>query len=119
MEIREPLQSLLLLYKNKDKVLRHYLLPKTVKLIERYELFNENDDMLYLSDNVTLVSKQTGLIHATGKIIRVSDEHITVRTRYENITLTIDESYLFIKHRKKTNKDKRDMFKAILQELGD
>ena len=119
MEIHEPLQSLLSLYKNKDKVLRHYLPDKTVKLIERHELFNDNDDMLYLSDNLILVSKNTGLILDMGKVIRISDERITLRTRYDNITFDINESYPFIRHKKKTNKDKREMFKAILQNLGD
>ena len=119
MDTDEPLRSLLSIYKNKDKVLRHYLPPKTVASVERYELFDDSNDMLYLNDNLSLVSKQTGLIRATGKIVRVREDRVTVRGKYDNLTFPFDESYLFIKHKRKTNKDKRDMFRAILQKLGD
>ena len=115
----EPLKSLLSLYQNKDKVLRHYLPSDTVKFIGRHELFNGNNDMLYLNDNLILVSKKTGLILVKGNIIRISGNRITLKTRHDNISFDIDESYPFVKHKKKTNKDKREMFKAILQNLGD
>ena len=117
-ENSEPLRSVLSLYQNKDKVLRHYLPSTTVKLIGRHGLFDEADDMLYLNDNLILVSKTTGLSIGMGKIIRISGTRVTLKTRYDNMSFDIEESYPFIKHKKQTNTDKREMFRAILQNMS-
>jgi len=117
-EKTEPLRSILSLYQNKDKVLRHYLPSNTVKIIGRHELFDDADDMLYLNDNLILVSKTTGLSMAKGKIIRISGTRVTLKTQFDNMSFDIDESYPFIKHKKQTNTDKREMFRAILQNMS-
>ena len=123
----EPLKSLLSLYKQKDKVLRHYLPEKTVAKIAHHTYHGEEeekeekegDDMLYLNDNAIFVSKGTGAIQGQGKILKIQDNHITIRDKNDNLCLAITEHYVFIKRTKTTNKEKRRMFQQILQNLGD
>ena len=120
----EPLQSLLSLYNQKGNVLRHYLPKKTTDKLSGYDYYgdDEEDTMLYLNDNVIFVSKGDGTIQGQGKIMKIQKRpkhRITIQDNRDNLCLTIDEHYVFIKPKKKTNKDKRDMFRAILQKLGD
>jgi hypothetical protein len=115
----EPLQSLLSLYKHKGDVLRHYIPKKTAGELTGYEYYEGNGDMLYLNDTVIFVSKGTGAIQGKGKIIRIKKNRVTIQDNRDNLSLTTDDHYVFIRPRKTTNKDKRDMFRAILQKLGD
>jgi len=119
----EPLQSLLSLYKQKDKVLKNYL-PETTRTEILYHTYhgdddNDNDDMLYLNDNAIFVSKSSGLIIGKGKILKIQGPRITVKDNRDNLCLDLNEHYVFIKRTKTTNTEKRDMFRAILQKLGD
>ena len=123
----EPLKSLLSLYKQKDKVLRHYLPEKTVAKIAHHTYHGEEeekeekegDDMLYLNDNAIFVSKGTGAVLGQGKILKIQGDHLTIRDKKDNLCLAITEHYVFIKRTKTTNKDRRRMFQEILQKLGD
>ena len=120
----EPLQSLLSLYKQKDKVLKRYL-PDTTRTAILHHTYHGDDkdegedDMLYLNDNAIFVSKSSGLIIGKGKILKIQGPRITVKDNRDNLCLDLNEHYVFIKRTKTTNTEKRDMFRAILQKLGD
>ena len=118
----EPLQSLFSLYKQKDKVLKRYL-PETTRTAILDHTYHgddtDDDDMLYLNDNAIFVSKSSGRIIGKGKILKIQGPRITVKDNRDNLCLALNEHYVFIKRTKTTNKEKRDMFRAILQKLGD
>lgn len=112
----EPLKNILKIYKNKNKVFQEYLDNDTLKKIENYSFFNENEEDLYLDDNVSFVKKNTGKFYKKGKIIGISDNIITIKTNNNHLNLNKEEYYLFIKQRKNKKND-RDFYKALLNEL--
>ena len=88
----------------------------TLKKIENYTFFNENEEDLYLDDNVWFVKKNTGKFYKKGKIIAISDNIITIKTNNNHLNLNKEEYYLFINQRKNKKND-RDFYKALLNEL--
>ena len=56
----EPLQCILEIYNNKNKVFQEYLDKKTSKQLNNYTYLDENEQDLYLNDNVAFVKKNTG-----------------------------------------------------------
>ena len=113
----EPLQSLLSLYQNTDQVLREFLPKQTVSQLYNVIYYDETDDMMYLGDHIILVSKQTGLVEAKGKCIKITDDTVTLKHPRCNLCYVKTDYYLFLRHRRKTNKDKRMMFQELLKQL--
>ena len=104
MEI-EPLASLLHIYKDKNKCL-HLYLPKTTTIKLKDHIYhNEDEETLYLNENVILIKKNNGMIEKKGKIICITDEKIIIKTSNQyNITFDKEEYYLFIKQKKNKKK---------------
>ena len=65
----EPLQTLLHISEDKHKDLIHYLPSETTSHLNSHEYIDAFKD-LYLNESVTCVSKETGLITLSGKILK-------------------------------------------------
>ena len=114
----EPLETILKIYKDKQKVLLTYLNDKTIEKLKNKILYDEYSNDLYLNDNITFVTKNTGKIFKSGKIISINENRITIKTTTNYLTLNLNEYYIFIKQRKNKNKqNERDFYKAILNNL--
>lgn len=112
----EPLKSILLIYKEKDKVFEDYLDKETSNKLKNYYYYDEKKDDLYLDNNIITVSKTTGKIYKKGKIISINDNKISIKN-VNNITFDSNEYYIFIK-KQKYNKNNRDFYKALLNNLN-
>jgi hypothetical protein len=113
-----PLESLLIIYKDKQKVLDHYLPKETTDQLHNTIYFDKNDTLLYLNDTIFCILKSTGKITEKGKIIRIEQNKITLKKASNNITINENEYFIFIKQKKKKNNDNRDFFKELLEQLN-
>lgn len=108
----EPLQSLLSISRDKDSTLREFLPDETVQQLWNVTFVDE----IYLDDSVILVSKMSGLITGRGKVIRVTDDHITLKRSWAT-TYKLSDAYAFSSQKRKTNREKRELYAAILRSL--
>ena len=110
----EPLQSILSISQDKDSTLREFLPEDTIK-----HLWNVTylEGELYLDDRVILVSKMHGGIVGRGKVVRINDNNITLKRAWAT-TYRKDEVYIFSSQKRKTNREKRELYAAILRSLG-
>ena len=113
MESIEPLASLLSLYKEKEKVLRHYLPQKTLYKLKNAYFYEKNTNDLFLNDTLYCIHKSNGLLDHSGKIIRIHNSRITLKLNTQNITIDENEYYLFIQKTK--HKNNANYFKALLK----
>ena len=114
----DPLSQILNIYNDKHKILLKYLPHKTMKQLNNTILYNQDDTMLYLNDFIFFIQKNTGLIIEKGKIISIHNNHITIINQYKNnITLNINDFYVFVKH-KKNKKNDREFFKELLKQIN-
>ena len=115
----EPLKKLLKIYNdnNKTELLFYYLPNITKSYLNNYEfIYNIND--LFLNDRLIFISKSTGLLINKGILIKMNSDKITIKTKYNNISLDPDLYYIFIKPRKnKLKKDNHKYFKELLYSL--
>ena len=114
----EPLQTILALYKDKERVLLHYLPSKTVVAIRGYRYkTNHEKDPIYLGEMVALVSKMTG-VPKKGKVIRNTEGYLTIRKGSLNRRFPLNEYYVFVKPKtQKRVKDTRAFMEALLNSL--
>ena len=112
-----PLESLLIIYKDKQKVLDHYLPEETTDQLNNTIYYDKNDTLLYLNDTVFCIQKSTGKITEKGKIICIEQNKITLKKASTNITINEKEYFIFIRQKKKKN-DKKDFFKELLKQLN-
>ena len=112
----EPLQCILEIYNNKNKVFQEYLDKKTSKQLNNYTYLDENEQDLYLNDNVAFVKKNTGQFYKKGKIISINEDIITIKISTYNFNVNKNEYYIFIKE-KKNKKNNREFYKALLNQL--
>lgn len=110
----EPLKDILKIYKNKNYVFETYFEEKTLKKIKNKTFYNSEESDIYLNDNITFVKKNTGKYYKSGKVIAIEDSKITIKTSVNYITLDSGEYYLFIKEKKRKDKD---FYKALLNSL--
>jgi len=114
----QPLELLLSCYdtiEKQEQILLTYLPPETRNQLQNHTYVNIND--IYLNEFVECISKKTGLHEYFGKIVKVSDPMITIRTKCRNISLSCDEYYIFHKHRK-TKATTRKFYEDLLQSLN-
>ena len=52
-----PLESLLIIYKDKQKVLDHYLPKETTDQLHNIIYYDKNDTLLYLNDTIFCIQK--------------------------------------------------------------
>tara|TARA_B100000674_G_C37081016_1_gene575907 strand:- start:149 stop:484 length:336 start_codon:yes stop_codon:yes gene_type:complete len=110
----EPLRSLLEFSEDKHADLMKYLPSKTIHKLQNHE-YRESED-IYLNESVVCVSRETGLVGNYGKVVKVTDDTITVKQGYRNLYVPLKEIYLFKKLRK-TKKNDRDFYEALLNIL--
>tara|TARA_Y100001973_G_C5156826_1_gene311222 strand:+ start:400 stop:741 length:342 start_codon:yes stop_codon:yes gene_type:complete len=110
----EPLKNILKLYKNKIHVFETYLEEKTLKKIKNKSFYDKEESDIYLNDNITFVKKNTGKYYKSGKVIAIDNSRITIKTPINYITLDSREYYLFIKEKKRKDKD---FYKALFNSL--
>lgn len=114
----EPLETILKVYKDKQKVFANYFDEETVSKLSGKVYYEEETDDLFLNDNITFVKKNTGKIFHSGKIISIDNPEITIKTSSNYLTLNSNEYYIFIQQRKnKSKKNDRDFYKALLNSL--
>ena len=114
--IVEPLESILRIYKDKNKVFQDYLDNETLKKLSNKIYFDKEESDIYLNDNITFVKKNTGKIFKMGKVISVDNSEITIKTSTNYMTIDSLKYYIFIKEKKnKTNN--KDFYKALLNSL--
>lgn len=112
----EPLQPILRIYKDKNKVFQKYLEVDTKEKIKNHIYYDEKGKDLYLNDNLILIQKNTGKVFKKGKIIAILEKKITLQTSTGNLNVRSDNYYIFIKE-KKNKSSNRDFYKALLNQL--
>lgn len=110
----EPLKDILKIYKNKNRVFETYLDEDTLKKIKNKTFYDPKESDIYLNDNITFVKKNTGKYYKSGKVIAIEDYKITIKTSANYITIDSKEYYLFIKEKKRNDKD---FYKALFNNL--
>ena len=73
--------------------------------------------MMYLGDHIVLVSKQTGLVEAKGKCIKITDDTVTLKhlgVIYVTLKQTITCFYAIVV---KTNKGQTHDVSELLKQL--
>ena len=108
-----PLDPLLKIYKDKNKVFQDYLDNKTFRKLNNKIYYDINENDIYLNDNITLVKKNTGKIFKIGKVISIEGATVTIHTSNNYITINLNNYYTFIKQKKHN----RDFYKALLNSL--
>tara|TARA_B100001093_G_C26454476_1_gene853738 strand:- start:128 stop:475 length:348 start_codon:yes stop_codon:yes gene_type:complete len=111
-----PLDCILEIYNNKDKVFQEYLDKTDINKIKGYLYFDETIRDLYLNDNISLIQKNTGKYFKKGKIISIDENMITIKLSNHYITVNKNNYYIFIKD-KKNKLNNREFYKALLNQL--
>ena len=83
----EPLASLLSIYKEKEKVLQHYLPQKTLYKLNNAYFYEKDTNDLFLNDTLYCIHKSNGLLEHKGKIIRIHNSRITLKLNGESSIL--------------------------------
>ena len=116
--ISEPLQTILSLYKDKDKVLKHYLPDKTVRKLSGFVL---ELGTIYLGETVCLVNRTTGLkefSENSGKVVSNREGYLTISLKTHTIRLRESEYYVFKKIKvRKQRGNRREFMEALLNSL--
>ena len=116
--ISEPLRTILSLYKDKDKVLKHYLPDKTVRKLSG---FVYEQGTIYLGETVCLVNRRTGLIEfseISGKVVSNREGYLTISLKAHTIRLRESEYYVFKKIKvRKQRENRREFMEALLNSL--
>ena len=116
--IREPLRTILSLYKDKDKVLKHYLPETTVRKLSGFVL---EQGTIYLGETVCLVNRSTGLkefSENSGKVVSNREGYLTIALKTHTIRLRESEYYVFKKIKvRKQRENRRDFMEALLNSL--
>ena len=115
----EPLQNLLTIYGDKQKVLLHYLPNESTGKLDNHE-YIEDLETLFLNDRLIFISKESGKIYRSGSVIQITDEKIMIKDRSRNnLSLKKEDYYLFRYLKKnKSKKDNRKFYEELLKSLG-
>lgn len=110
----EPLENILQIYNNKEFIFESFLTNETLRKIKNKSFYNPNKSDIFLNDNITLIKKNTGKFYKSGKVIAIDENKITIKTSTNYITIDSKKYYLFIKEKKKKDKD---FYKALFNSL--
>ena len=115
----EPLQNLLTIYGDKQKVLLHYLPNESTRKLDNHE-YIEDLETLFLNDRLIFISKESGKIYRSGSVIQITDEKIMIKDHSRNnLSLKKNDYYLFRYLKKnKSKKDNRKFYEELLKSLG-
>jgi len=91
-----------------------YLPGDTLPHIQSHEYIDTKGE-LYLYDMIVSISRETGKFTGKGKIVSITDKHISITSRGRNIYLYPDDIYIFRKMKKVYKKqENREFFEALL-----
>jgi len=113
----EPLENILKIYNDKNKVLFNYLPEKTIEKIANYK-FVHDLDTLFLNDKISVVYKNSGMFFKSGNIIKITKEYIMIKSTL-NININIKDFYFF-KYEKSNNssKNNKKFYEELLKSLS-
>ena len=75
----EPLNEILEIYKDRQKVLLQFLPVETTKYLSNHE-YVQDLETLFLNDRLILIKKSSGKIHKKGIVIKITNDKITLKT---------------------------------------
>lgn len=113
MDILKPILDI---YDIKKDVLLFYLDDKTKSQVEDLEYLDDEND-LFLNDKVFLINKSTLELEHCGVIQAIKENIVTIKIKSKySVHFNQTNYHVFIK-RKKTKKNERDFYKALLNSL--
>ena len=115
----EPLQNLLTIYGDKQKVLLHYLPNESTRKLDNHE-YVEDLETLFLNDRLVFISKEIGKIYKRGSVIKITESKIMIKDcSRNNLSLKKEDYYLFRYLKKnKSKKDNRKFYEELLESLS-
>ena len=113
MDILKPILDI---YDIKKDVLLFYVDDKIKSLVEDLDYLDDDND-LFLNDKVFLINKSTLELDHVGIIQAIKENIVTIKIKSKfSVHFNQMEYHIFIK-RKKTKKNDRDFYKALLNSL--
>ena len=113
MDILKPILDI---YDVKKDVLLFYLEPKVKQEVEDLD-YLDDDNQLFLNDKVFLINQSTLELEHSGLIQAIKENIVTIKVKSTYaVHFQTQEYHVFIK-RKKTKKNDREFYKALLNSL--
>jgi hypothetical protein len=113
MDILKPILDI---YDIKKDVLLFYLDDKIKSQVDDFDYLDDEND-LFLNDKVFLINKSTLELEHIGIIQAIKDNIVTIKIKSKySVHFNQTHYHVFIK-RKKTKKNERDFYKALLNSL--
>ena len=113
MEILKPI---LQIYAIKKPQLLYYLDDRVSEQVDNFDLLDDGHE-LFLNDTIYCIHKSTLELDHKGKVMAVRKKIVSIKEKYKySVHLDKRHYYIFIK-RKKSKKNDRDFYKALLDAL--
>ena len=113
MDILKPILDI---YDTKKEVLLFYLDASVKEQVEDFDYLDDEND-LFLNDKVYCISRSTLDLDIIGVIQAIKQKKISLKVKsLYGAHINQDEYHIFIK-RRKTKKNDRDFYKALLNAL--
>ena len=113
----EPLENILKIYNDKNKVLFYYLPEKTIEKLNNSKYIDDLDT-LFLNDKISAIYKNSGKFFKKGNIIKITKTHIMIKS---NININLNKNdYYFFKYEKKnkSSKNNKKFYEELLKSLS-
>ena len=113
MDILKPILDI---YDTKKEVLLFYLDPFVKEQVEDFDYLDDGND-LFLNDKIYCIKRSTLDIDVIGYIQAIKGKKISLKVKSKyGVHINQNEYHIFIK-RRKTKKNDRDFYKALLNSL--
>ncbi len=113
MDILKPILDI---YDVKKDVLLFYLDPDIIKIIDDLDYLDDEND-LFLNDKIFIIDRSTLELDHAGIIQAIKDDIVSIKVKSKfSVHINMNNYHIFIK-RKKTKKNDRDFYKALLNSL--
>ena len=113
MDILKPILDI---YSTKKEVLLFYLDAAVKAQVEDFDYLDDDND-LFLNDKIYCISRSTLDLDIIGFIQAIKDKNISLKVKsLYGVHINQDEYHIFIK-RRKTKKNDREFYKALLNAL--
>tara|TARA_B100000035_G_C20955038_1_gene533791 strand:- start:213 stop:554 length:342 start_codon:yes stop_codon:yes gene_type:complete len=113
MDILKPILDI---YDVKKDVLLFYLDPDIRKIIDDLDYLDDEND-LFLNDKIFIIDRSTLELDHSGIIQAIKGDIVSIKVKSKfSVHINMNNYHIFIK-RKKTKKNDRDFYKALLNSL--
>jgi len=113
MDILKPILDI---YDTKKEVLLFYLDPCVKEQVEDFDYLDDGND-LFLNDKIYCIKRSTLDIDVIGYIQAIKGKKVSLKVKSKyGVHINQNEYHIFIK-RRKTKKNDRDFYKALLNSL--